>query len=122
MSGISIAIFLIFNLSIFIALAITCRSISLKDLLREKAAPIPEGTAQDNTSMSRLAGAIGAIVLSAFFWAIANVILMKTLSVPDQTAQVEDLVASVGSFFTVGASLFAPYAFNQLGQLFKVDK
>jgi hypothetical protein len=59
------------------------------------------------------------VVLTAFFWAIANVILVKTLGVPDQTAQIKELVDSIGTFFAAGAALFAPDAFNQLGQLFK---
>ncbi len=68
------------------------------------------------TSYSRVAGMIGAVVLACFVWAVGNVILYKMFAAPDQ---VSTLLASLGTYFLAAASLFAPYAVNQLSNAFK---
>jgi hypothetical protein len=68
------------------------------------------------TSYSRVAGMIGAVVLACFVWAVGNVLLYKMFMAQDE---VSGLLASLGSYFLAGASLFAPYAVNQLGNAFK---
>lgn len=69
------------------------------------------------TSYSRVAGMIGAVVLACFVWAVGNVILYKMFVAKPE--DVTALVASLGSYFLAGAALFAPYAVNQLGNAFK---
>lgn len=65
----------------------------------------------DDTSFSRAAGAIGAMVLSCLFWGIGNIIIYKMIAEP---SGLEDLLGSVRNYFLTGATLFAPYAVNQL--------
>lgn len=69
------------------------------------------------TSYSRVAGMIGAVVLACFVWAVGNVILYKMFVSPP--TDVAALIASLGSYFLAAASLFAPYAVNQLSNAFK---
>lgn len=75
-----------------------------------------ETSAPAETSYSRVAGMIGAVVLACFVWAVGNVILYKMFATPDQVAT---LLASLGTYFLAAASLFAPYVVNQLSNAFK---
>ncbi|HMD63081.1 MAG TPA: hypothetical protein VKF83_03795 [Stellaceae bacterium] len=76
------------------------------------------GTAEGGqTSYSRLAGLIGAIVLTTFFWALANIVIVKAFTAPDEISKI---LSSLGPLILAGSALFAPYAFNQLGQMFKI--
>ena len=68
------------------------------------------------TSYSRVAGMIGAVVLACFVWAVGNVVLYKMFAQPND---VTNLLNSLGTYFLAGASLFAPYAVNQLSTTFK---
>lgn len=68
------------------------------------------------TSYSRVAGMIGAVVLACFVWAVGNVALYKMFANPEEVAT---LLGSLGTYFLAGASLFAPYAVNQLSTTFK---
>lgn len=67
------------------------------------------------TSYSRIAGMVGAVVLATFLWSLGNIIIYMSFGV---TTEVKELLESISAFFLAGASLFAPYAFNQLGQIF----
>lgn len=132
---------IIFNFAIIILLKYSLQNIDLKEVLREKAPdaqPTAAGTAglvgpagaavitaaptaQDNTSYSRVAGILGAIVLAAFFWAVGDVILYKEFACSDAScaADIKDLVSGVSTYIMSGAALFAPYAINQLTNIFK---
>lgn len=123
---------MVFNLAIVFLLRLSFKTIDLKEVLREKSAPtggggnggdsgapVPVGQAgSDNTSYSRLAGMVGAIVLAAFFWALGDVILFK-LFAPDGTTQITAMMAGLSTYFLSGTALFAPYAFNQVSAIFK---
>ena len=130
---------IIFNFAIIILLKVSLQNIDLREVLREKApgaqppapppaAPLPVGApagaapdAPDNTSYSRVAGILGAIVLATFFWAIGNIILYKEFACASGACgtDVKDLVSGVSSYMLSGAALFAPYAVNQLTNIFK---
>jgi hypothetical protein len=133
------ATLIIFNFAIIILLKYSLQNIDLKEVLREKAqgaqpaagaagaaavgaapaAAAPAG--QDNTSYSRVAGILGAIVLAAFFWATGDVILYKEFACGDANcaADVKELVSGLSTYVMSGAALFAPYAVNQLTNIFK---
>jgi hypothetical protein len=112
----------IFNLAIIFLLRLLFRNIDIKEVLREKAPNVaPQSAAAgaaapDNTSYSRVTGLIGAVVLAAFFWALGNIILFKAF---ESIAEVAQLVSAVTTYILAGAALFAPYAVNQLTNIFK---
>ena len=132
---------IIFNLAILQLLRVTLGKADFEAAMREKAPavaiettttrqPTPGGAAAPmetektvtehpmaaETSYSRVAGMIGAVVLACFVWAVGNVLLYKMFTAQ---AEVFGLLASLGSYFLAGASLFAPYAVNQLSNAFK---
>jgi hypothetical protein len=123
---------IIFNIAIAKLLQYTLSNIDLKEALREKSLPPPPrgGGAQlsggaappptpsdrsDDTSYSRVAGMIGAIVLACFIWAVGNIILYKAFANIDD---VKSILSNITPFILSGASLFAPYAFNKLSSVF----
>lgn len=101
-----------FNLPVAGFLAAVPFGKRLNKALKEKS---PDGSASDATSYSRVTGALGAVVLTAFFWAIGNVVLDLALT---NVGELSPLLSAVGPFFLVGSALFLPYAFNQLKTLF----
>ena len=105
-------VFATFNLPIAGFLAAVPFGKRLNNVLKEKG---PDGSATDATSYSRVTGALGAIVVTSFFWATGNVVL--GLALTDVTT-VKPLLDAVGNFFLIGSALFLPYAFNQLKTLF----
>jgi hypothetical protein len=132
---------IIFNLAILQLLRVTLGKADFEAAMREKAPVMetettttlqqtPAGNAvpvqtdkkvsaqplPPETSYSRVAGMIGAVVLACFVWAVGNVLLYKMFMAQDE---VSGLLTSLGSYFLAGASLFAPYAVNQLGNAFK---
>jgi hypothetical protein len=121
-----IANLIVYNVAIIRLLSYVLTKIDIGNALTEKSpqkesAPPPAGIAnvaqqgQSDVSYSRVAGAIGAIVLASFFWAVGNVILYKAFS---SISDIRELVSSLGTFFLAGASMFLPYAFNQLRAVF----
>lgn len=74
-----------------------------------------DGATYPNSSYSRLAGLIGAIVLAIFLWAFGNVVIYLSLTDPKSVTSV---LSSISSYFLAGSALFAPYAFNQLRTTF----
>jgi hypothetical protein len=84
---------------------------SLSSALMEKNGDVGSET----TSYSRISGLFGSVMISAFFWALGNVIIWKAFENP---AQIEPIIDSVAKFFLVGSALFLPYAFNQLRLIF----
>ena len=84
----------------------------LAQALKEKS---PIGGAGDTTSYSRVTGLVGAVIMTSFFWAMANIIVFKAFTA---IADIKPLIASVQVFFLVGAAMFLPYAFNQIRSAF----
>jgi len=105
-------VFLTFNLPIAGFLVTVPFGKRLNQVLKEKA---PDGTAGDATSYSRVTGALGAVVLTSFYWAIGNASLSLALS---DVTKVKPLMDAVSPFFLIGSALFLPYAFNQLKSIF----
>lgn len=93
----------------------------LQEAVSEKALPKSDdngSSAQPGTigSFSRVAGAFGALalamaVIGISYWLIYALFYEKELSVLQQA----------GWFFLSGSALFAPYAFNQLSSVFKLN-
>lgn len=99
----------IFNIAIIVLLRLTLKSVSLTDALREKSAPEQPGGS--DTSYSRIAGMLGAIVLGCLIWGLGNVVLARAILDPKQ---VKTMLEGVWPFLLSTSALFAPYAFNQL--------
>jgi hypothetical protein len=133
-----VAALVIFNGAIIKLMQVALGPINFRAALREKdpkvvnattaavvtavaatGAPVPPGdpAAADPTSYSRIAGAVGAIVLAAFLWGLGNVILFKAFEAGGLAA-IKELLQSVGTYFIAGAALFMPYAFNQIKAAF----
>jgi hypothetical protein len=139
---------IVFNVGIIKLLQVTLRDADLTTALREKApqgppatktvttdvtmdgAPVGEKTlkveettepqpASEDSSYSRIAGMIGAVVMAVFLWALGNIILYKCFGDASQVSEVATIMQNVGSFFLAGAALFAPYAANKLTSAFK---
>lgn len=137
---------LVLNFGVFWILRQALRRLDIRSVLREKDADSqPKGTqpvgsapklvaadgdpplnatvtasdpALDNTSYSRVSGFIGSTVMACFLWAISNYVLYAAFCDADNIAK---LLASLGTYFLAGASLFAPYAVNQLSKVFKTS-
>lgn len=115
----------IMDVGVLALLRIGFGQIDLRNALREKAPDaqpqqqpgpnVPVADA-DNTSYSRVAGFIGAMVLACFLWATGNFVVYYAFQDPTQIAP---LLGSIGSYFLAGASLFAPYAVNKLSGIGK---
>ena len=133
-----VAALVIFNGSIIKLMQVALGPINFRAALREKdpkvltatttavaaasatagAAATPvEPAAADPTSYSRIAGAVGAIVLACFLWGLGNIILFKAFEAGGLAA-IKELLQSVGTYFIAGAALFMPYAFNQIRAAF----
>lgn len=106
-TAIRVIVLVIFNTPI-VAISVTLPFVaSLRVALREKGVP----GAIESTSYSRITGLFGAVVLTAFFWAIGNVVIWYLFESP---AQVGSIIDGIWRFFVLGSALFLPYAFNQL--------
>ena len=86
----------------------------LKTALLEKDATT--GASTGDLSYSRVTGLIGAVIVTSFFWAMGDLVLVKAFTAP---GEVKELLTSVGPFFLAGSALFLPYAFNQLKTVFQ---
>ena len=88
-----------------------------KGVLSDKARPAPSIALDENapTSFSRLAGLLGILYLTAFLWGIGFFVLTYIWVAPDAIGKV---ISDSGQFLMAGSALFAPYAFNQLSQVF----
>jgi hypothetical protein len=86
-----------------------------EQVLRKEERSEPAAPAEDS-SYSRIAGMIGAVVLAVFLWALGNIVLYKCFGA---VSEVGEIMQHVGSFFLAGAALFAPYAANKLTSAFK---
>jgi hypothetical protein len=106
-------VFATFNLPVAGFLGFVPFGRRLNDMLKEKA---PDGSATDATSYSRVSGALGAIMITSFFWATGNLVLGLALS--GDVTSVKTLLGAVSVFFLIGSALFLPYAFNQLKTIF----
>ncbi len=126
----------VFNVACFWLIRRLALGVNLKQAMREKAPseqPEPvtttiqtvDGTTRtetempDNTSYSRVAGMIGAIVMACLFWAVGNIAIYLGFTDVDGLAK---LVGNIGGLFLGGSALFAPYAFNKLTEVFPKPK
>lgn len=116
-------ILIIYNISTIKLLSVAFAQVDIRQTVQEKAPDVRSTPLTDtdgmpvplDTSYSRVSGMIGAIVLATFFWAVGNVVLYKSFAEPNE---VSEFLSSIGTFFLGGASLFLPYAFNQLREAF----
>lgn len=71
--------------------------------------------ANGKTSFSRLAAALGAFVLTAYF---AGLSFWSLFALEDTDGtQIQERIAGLWPLIMIGVALFAPYAFNQLSRL-----
>lgn len=95
----------IFNLAIIVLLRQTFSAVDLKEALSEKS-----GLSND-TSYSRVAGMLGAVVVGCLIWGVGNVVLARAIGSPDDVTKI---LQGVWPFILSTSALFAPYAFNQI--------
>lgn len=107
-------VFASFNLPIVAIVIAVPFAKQLSQALDEKS---PTGDSTGVTSYSRVTGALGAVVLTSFFWAVGNILLANALEMAD-VRKLTDLMNSLSRYFLIGSALFLPYAFNQLKSLF----
>jgi hypothetical protein len=107
-------VLLTFNVPIMAALVCVTFSARLSDVLKEKS---PLGDCTGITSYSRVIGAVGGVIVTAFFWAGGNILIASALALEDFT-QLTKLIDALSRFLLFGSALFLPYAFNQLKSLF----
>lgn len=116
--GLSVAVYVAATVA---GLIITYRNrTAFRNITRAKEDHPAEGTtvaALENAppSFSRISGIVGVAYLLAFCWALGFYILTKVWHDPSATTTV---VSGSADFIMTGSALFAPYAFNQLSQVF----
>lgn len=136
---------LVYNAAIIRLVSTFLRDVNMRDVMREKtiaprgvtstapAGAPPDAAAGggaspadgrpaapgggDATSYSRVTGLVGATIMACFLWALGNVVVWNLMVGKGEA--VSAAIADVGGFFLGGASLFAPYAFNQLKEAFR---
>jgi hypothetical protein len=106
-SLVGIVALMAFNLPVAAVLVALPLIADLRQALKEKA----PSSAADTTSYSRVTGFVGAAIVTSFYWAIGNVVLVDAVNQP---ADIKAVLGNVLPFFLVGSALFVPYAFNQL--------
>jgi hypothetical protein len=77
--------------------------------------PVATGPSGGPPSYSRFAGAVGAFVMAAMLAGVGNWVLFEAFKQPTALSNLTKIMP----YFAGGASLFLPYAFNQLSSLFK---
>jgi hypothetical protein len=101
-----------FNFPILIAALQTLR---VKDLSEQVGNALKEkdaaGDPTEATSYSRVAGAVGAVMLASLFWVVSNVVVVDAIISPPAIAVI---LSGAGKLFLLGTALFLPYVFNQL--------
>lgn len=107
-------VFLSFNLPVIATLVFVPCAARLSEALKEKS---PFGDSTGVTSYSRVVGTLGAVIVTAFFWAGGNIFLGMALT-PGDFGHLAQLLNAFGRFLLFGSALFLPYAFNQLKTLF----
>jgi hypothetical protein len=106
----------VYNVAAFMFIVRSLRGVKLNEVLAEKDMPnTGGGTASPTTSYSRLVGLVGAMILAAFIWGLGDIVIYTALNDP---ANVANLLNGVTTFIVGGASLFLPYATNQVREAF----
>ena len=105
-------VLIVFNVPILLLVWRLPLLADLGQALKEKD---PIGGASDTTSYSRVTGLVGAVILTSFFWAIANIALFKAFTA---ISDIKLILDGVAPLFLVGSALFLPYAFNQIKSAF----
>ena len=97
----------VFNLPVAAFCGFLARPPELHRALCEKG----PGSSHNAPSYSRISGALGSVVLAAFFWATGNMVI--TMAFAD-TAAIRPLLDNAARYCLIGSALFAPYAVRQL--------
>ncbi len=106
----------VFNIAAFAFVVRGLRGVKMNEVLAEKDLPNSGGgAALPPTSYSRLVGLVGALILAAFIWGIGNIAVHTAINDP---ANVTNVLSGVSTFIVGGASLFLPYATNQVREAF----
>ena len=107
----------IFNIAAAMFVTRALRGVDLSTAMVEKDMPNIglDDTHTPPTSYSRLVGLVGAMILAAFIWGLGNIVIFTALNDP---ANVANLLNGVSTFIVGGASLFLPYATNQVREAF----
>lgn len=108
----AIFVLLLFNIPVIVLLGRLPFIANFQEAIQEKG---PIGGTSDVTSYSRITGLVGAVIVTAFYWAVGNVALYKAFT---QISDIRLIVNSVAPLFMVGSALFLPYAFNQIKSAF----
>ena len=112
--AIPIAFLVLLVLNVPVA-ALLVRLLFIADLAQALKEKSPIGGAGVTTSYSRVTGLVGAVIMTSFFWAMANIIVFKAVTA---IGDIKPLIDSVQVVFLVGAAMFLPYAFNQIRSAF----
>jgi len=102
----------VFNIPVVAVLARLPFVADLRQALREKG---PIGGSADTTSYSRVTGLVGAVIVTAFYWAVGNIALYKAFTA---IGDIRPIIEAAAPLFLVGSALFLPYAFNQIKSAF----
>ena len=111
-------VIIIYNFSTIFLLRTVLRSLSFPSMLVEKRV-LNDSNSTVPTSASRVIASLGSIILATFLWGLGNVVLYKSIVATAADSGIKTLLDDIGNFFLAGASLFAPYAFNQLTSVFQ---
>jgi hypothetical protein len=106
----------VMNCAAFKLIQLGVSKVDLGSAIAEKdGPPKPDGTPAPATSYSRVIGLVGGMILAAFIWGLGNVVIYTAMTKPEQVAKVLD---GVTTFIVGSASLFLPYATNQIREAF----
>ncbi len=106
----------VFNLATSYLVWRSLRNVTLSEVVTEKDMQTkPDGTLLAATSYSRVVGIVGGMILAAFIWGLGNVVIYTALTSPSDVSKVLD---GVSTFIVGCASLFLPYAANQVREAF----
>jgi hypothetical protein len=100
------------NAPITVLLARLAVFADLAQALKEKG---PDGGVAGGVSYSRVTGLAGAVFLTSFFWAAANILVYDAFNAP---AGIEPLIDGAQAFLLAGAAMFLPYAATQARSAF----
>jgi hypothetical protein len=106
----------VFNLATSYLVWRSLRNVTLSEVVTEKDMQTkPDGTLLAATSYSRVVGIVGGMILAAFICGLGNVVIFTALTSPSDVSKVLD---GVSTFIVGCASLFLPYAANQVREAF----
>jgi hypothetical protein len=106
----------VFNLATSYLVWRSLRNVTLSEVVAEKDMQTrSDGTLLPATSYSRVVGMVGGMILAAFIWGLGNVVIYTAITSPPDVSKV---LEGVSTFIVGCASLFLPYAANQVREAF----